>query len=162
MPALRRAVAAGAAPGASGVTLRGTLRSETGLILAVLAVVAVMVSYAPPVTAASGPVNITTQLGPEQLEMTVEPATVGVNQIHIYLIDARSGAPFTGTKQLTVTASLPSKGIGEQPLNALVSGPGHWTILGATLVPAGSWQIQLIDRVSAFDEYIKTVSVAVR
>jgi copper transport protein len=162
LPALRRAVAAAASPGRAGVRLRQVLRSEVVLLLGVLGVTAAMVSYAPPLSAQSGPVNITTQIGPAQLEMTVEPATVGANQIHIYLINARDGSPYTATKQLTVTASLPSKGIGEQPLNAEVTGPGHWTILGATLVPGGMWQIQLIDRVSDFDEYVKTVSVPVR
>ena len=34
--------------------------------------------------------------------MTVDPARVGANQIHLYLFDAQDGAPFTRTKELTV------------------------------------------------------------
>ena len=56
--------------------------------------------------------------------LTVDPARVGANQLHVYLFDARTGAPYTKTKELTVQASLPSKRIG--PLDATMSraGPG--------------------------------------
>ena len=32
--------------------------------------------------------------------MTVEPASVGLNTVHLYLIDAKTGAQFTATKEL--------------------------------------------------------------
>ncbi len=60
--------------------------------------------------------------------MTVEPARVGLNTVHIYLIDARTGSRFTATKELTVTARLPAKGIGPLPLKANVAGPGHYVL----------------------------------
>ena len=43
-------------------------------------------------------------VGPAELEMTVEPAKVGPNTVHLYLIDAKTGAQFTATKELTATA----------------------------------------------------------
>ena len=58
------------------------------------------------------------QLGPAELEMTVEPAQVGLNTIHLYLIDAKTGSQFTATKELTANAKLPAKGIGPLPLQA--------------------------------------------
>ena len=94
--------------------------------------------------------------------MTVEPAKVGLNTIHLYLIDAKNGTQFTATKQLTVTAALPSKQIGPLPLTANVAGPGHYVLNGAQLSPGGTWQIQVTDRVSAFEQYSKTVSVPIR
>ena len=42
--------------------------------------------------------------------MTVEPAKVGLNTIHLYLINAKDGTQFTATKELTVTATLPVQG----------------------------------------------------
>ena len=74
--------------------------------------------------------------------MTVEPARVGANEIHIYLFDAKSGAPFAKVKQLEATASLPEKGI-SLPLEPQLSGPGHYTIPGALLSTSGEWRIEL-------------------
>ena len=93
--------------------------------------------------------------------MTVEPAKVGPNTIHLYLIDAKDGAQFTATKQLTVTARLPAKQIGPIPLKANLSGPGHYALTAAQLSPGGTWEIQVTDRVSAFDQYAKTIPVPI-
>ena len=41
-------------------------------------------------------------MGPIELQMTVDPARVGANQMHLYLFDAKTGAAFTSTKELTV------------------------------------------------------------
>ncbi len=162
LPALRRIAEAGAAPGGVGVLARRTMRGELVLMLVVFGVTAALVSYAPPIDAASGPFSTTTTLGPAELEMTVEPARVGLNTIHMYLIDAKSGAQFTATKELTVTAKLPAEGIGPLPLQANLAGPGHYVLNSADLSPGGSWQIQILDRVSEFEEYEKAVAVPIR
>ena len=101
-------------------------------------------------------------MGPIELQTTVDPARVGANQLHVYLFDARSGAPYTKTKELTVHASLPSKGIG--PLHAMMrkAGPGHYVANTLQLVPGGDWKLDVTDRVSDFDEYTTTLKVPVR
>ncbi len=161
IPALERLLSANEGPGGAGLRLRTNLRAEVLLTVAVLGVSAVLLSYTPPIDQNTGPFSTTTTLGPAELEMTVDPARVGLNTIHLYLIDAKTGAQFTETKKLTVTASLPSKGIGPLPLVANLSGPGHYTLNAAELTPGGTWKIQLIDQVSLFDEYIQTVSVPI-
>ena len=93
--------------------------------------------------------------------MTVEPAKVGVNTIHLYLIDARTGTQFTATKELVAKASLPSKGIGPLPLQVNLAGPGHYILSSAVLSPGGTWQILINDRVSEFEEYSRTVKVPI-
>jgi len=162
LPALRRIVGAGDAPGSAGVLARRTMRGELALMLVVFGVTAALVSYAPPIDAASGPFSINTTLGPAELEMTVEPARVGLNTVHIYLIDAKTGTQYTATKELTVTAKLPAEGIGPLPLRSILAGPGHYVLSSAELSPAGTWQLHILDRVSEFEEYEKTVSVPVR
>ncbi len=131
-------------------------------MIAVFGVTAALISYAPPIDAASGPFSINTSLGPAELEMTIEPARVGINTAHIYLINARSGTQFTQTKELTATARLPAKGIGPLPLKANAAGPGHYILSSAELTPGGTWEIELTDRVSEFQEYTKTISVPIR
>jgi copper transport protein len=162
LPALRRVVDAGATPGGVGVMARRTMRAESLLMLCVFGVTAALVTYTPPIDAASGPFSASTALGPAQLEMTVEPARVGLNTVHLYLIDARTGTQFTQTKQLTVTARLAAKGIGPLALHATLAGPGHYIVTSADLSPGGTWQLELTDRVSEFQEYSKTVKVPIQ
>ena len=162
IPALRRLVDATRTPGETGVLARRTMRGELTLMLCVFGVTAALISYAPPIDAASGPFSTNTTLGPAELEMTVEPAKVGLNTAHVYLIDAKTGSQFTATKELTVTARLPAKGIGPLPLKANLAGPGHYVLSGAVLSPGGTWQIELTDRVSEFEQYSRTVNVPIR
>jgi copper transport protein len=162
IPALERLAGAGDPPGGSGVIARRSLRGELALMLAVLGVTAALVSYTPPIDIASGPFSTTTTLGAAQLELTVDPARVGLNTLHLYLIDAKTGAQFTATKELTVTARLPSRGIGPLPLKANLAGPGHYVLSAAELSPGGAWQLQITDRVSEFDEYAKTIDVPIK
>jgi copper transport protein len=160
VPRLNRIAAGGEAPGRAGLLLRRALRAEVALLVVVLGVTAALACYAPPIGAQSGPFSIETQFGPIQLEMSVEPARVGANQIHLYLFDAKSGAPFAKAKQFKATAALPAKNIA-LPLEPQLSGPGHYTIPGALLNASGEWQIALTVRVSAFTEFTKTIEVPV-
>lgn len=162
LPALRRLADRGESPGRGGAAARRSMRGELVVMVAVFGVTAALVSYAPPIDAASGPFSITTSLGPAELEMTVEPARVGLNTVHIYLIDAKTGVQFTATKEFTVTAKLPPKGIGPLPLQANLAGPGHYVLSSAVLSPGGTWQLLVTDRVSEFEEYSRTVLVPVK
>jgi copper transport protein len=160
VPRLNKIAAGGESPGRAGLLLRRALRAEVALLVVVLGVTAALASYAPPISAQSGPFSAESTFGPIQLEMSVEPARVGANQIHIYLFDAKSGAPFARTKQLQANATLPEKNI-SLPLEPQLSGPGHYTIPGALLNASGEWRITLTVRVSAFTEYTKTIEVPV-
>jgi copper transport protein len=161
VPRLDRIAAGGESPGRAGLLLRRALRAEVALLVIVIGVTAALASYAPPVSAQGGPFSTEALVGPVQLEMSVEPATVGANEIHVYLFDARSGAPYAKAKELTATAALPEKGI-SLPLEPQLAGPGHYTIPDALLNASGDWQITLTIRVSAFDEFTKKVEVPIR
>jgi copper transport protein len=164
VPTLRRLAAGGAAPGDAGRLLRRTLRGEVALIVVILGVTGALTGYPPPTaaTAASGPVSVTQRMGPLELQATVDPARIGPNQVHMYVFDAKSGAPFTGTKEITAKASLPSRGIAGLPLTLHRAGPGHYVADAVTLSPVGDWKLAVADRVSDFDEYATTVKVTVR
>jgi len=161
LPRLRAAAAAGATPGAIGRVLRTTLRVEVGLVVVVLGVTAALVSYAPPAALSAGPFSKNVRTGPLEVELTVDPARTGANAVHVYLFRTSDGAPFAATKELTLTAQLPAKGIG--PLTATVhrAGPGHYVADALTLVPGGTWRVTVTDRVSDFDEHTATFAVPV-
>lgn len=160
VPRLRRIAAGGEAPGRAGLLLRRALRGELALLVVVLGVTAALASYAPPVSAQSGPFATETTVGPALLEMTVEPARVGANEVHLYLFDAKSGAPFGRAKEVTMTAALPDKEI-SLPLEPQRAGPGHYVVPSAFLNVGGDWQIEVTVRVSAFDEFTKSIEVPV-
>ena len=162
IPAFKRIAGAAQVPGAAGVLARRTMRGELALMLGVFGVTAALITYAPPIDAASGPFSTNTTLGPAELEMTVEPAKVGLNTVHLYLIDAKTGAQFTATKELTATAKLPSKGIGPLLLQANQAGPGHYILSSAELTPGGTWEIKITDRISEFEQYSRTVNVPIQ
>jgi copper transport protein len=162
IPALRRLVDSEQTPGVTGLLARRTMRSELVLMLCVFGVTAALISYTPPIDADAGPFSVNATLGPAELEMTLEPAEVGLNTAHIYLIDARTGTQFTQTKELTVTARLPAKGIGPLPLKTIPAGPGHYILNSAVLSPAGTWQIEVTDRVSEFEQHSRTIEVPIR
>jgi copper transport protein len=162
VPALRHLVGGGRPPGAVGGLARRTMRGELVLMVCVFGVTAALIGYAPPIDMASGPFSTNTTIGSAELEMTVEPAKVGLNTIHLYLIDAKTGAQFTATKELTATAKLPAKGIGPLSLKATVAGPGHYILNSTVLSPGGTWEIEIVDRVSEFEQYSRTVKVPIR
>lgn len=161
LPAVRRAARERRSPGRVGFVLRRVLRTEVAAILTVLGVTAALVDYVPPVVQASGPISVTKAIGPAELELTVQPANVGLNEIHIYLLNAKTGSQYTATKELHVTASLPAKGIGAQPLKAEPTGPGHYTIPAAQFVPGGTWKVTLTIRISEFEEFSQSIDVPV-
>jgi copper transport protein len=164
LPALRAHAEGGEAPGGAGRLLRRALRAEVVLVLGALAVSAILAGSPPPRAAAAsaGPFSADVAIGPQQLQLTVDPALAGANEVHLYLLDARTGAPFMGSKELRIDAALPAKAIGPLRLDARPAGPGHWVVAGAPLAPAGTWRIRVTNRVSEFDEYETKVEVPVR
>ncbi len=162
VPRLERIAAGGEAPGRAGLLLRRALRGEVALIVVVLGVTAALAGYAPATAVQSGPFSGSASLGPAELEITVDPARVGSNQVHLYLFDATSGAQFSGVKELEVTATEPENSIGPLPLEPQRAGPGHYTVQGALLSVSGDWDLDVTMRVSAFDEYTAEIGVPIR
>jgi copper transport protein len=158
LPALR---AAQESPGRAGVLLRRSLRLEMGIGVVVLGVTGALATYAPAKVAQTGPVDANAILGPARLELTVDPARSGINQIHLYLFERKSGVQWTKAKQLTVTATQAKRGI-DLPIEMHPAGPGHYVAQQASLPVKGDWKLKIIARVSEFDEYTTTVKVPVR
>ena len=107
VPALQRAAQDGEPPGRAGLLLRRTLRAELLLGVAALAATGALAGYAPSVAEGQGPFSASADIGPARLEMTVDPARVGPNEMHVYLFDRRTGAQWDETLEMTVTAEMP-------------------------------------------------------
>ncbi len=159
-----RALASGLAeaPGRAGLLLRRTLRAELAVLVVVLGATGVLVGSSPPGAGAAGLFSERLAIGPNELEVTVDPARTGPNELHVYLFDRRTGQPFGGTKELTITATQREAGIGPLPVTLRPSGPGHYTADTIQLAPGGTWELQVTQRVSEFDEFEAKVVVQVR
>jgi copper transport protein len=157
LPALR---AAGESPARAGLLLRRTLRAELLLGVAVLAVTGALAGYPPSTAVSSGPVTREATIGPAHLELTADPATVGPNELHLYLFDHHTGAQYTRAKEVTVTAALPGKGIAAIPFEVHSAGPGH-AIATGTFGVAGDWKVTVSLRVSDFDEHVTHLTLPI-
>ena len=162
LPGLRAAASHKASPGAAGRLLRNLLRTEGALLIVVFVLTAVLSGAAPPAVRPSGPVNLEGRIGPAQFDATVDPATVGANTIHLYLLDPRTGAQWDRASEVDVSARQPKLGIGPLTQKATKSGPGHYTATGLQFGGSGTWVVQFSVRVGDFDEYTATRKVLVR
>ncbi|WP_205695940.1 copper resistance protein CopC [Conexibacter sp. SYSU D00693] len=162
VPALRHAAATGRTPGGPGVLLRRTLRGEVVLALAVLGATGALTGYAPPASSAGGPFAERVAIGPLDADVTVDPAGVGPNELHLYLFRRSDGAQFEGAKEVTATMALPGGDIPELPVTLRLSGPGHYVADRFAVGRTGTWRLRVVVRVSDFDEFRKDVDVRVR
>jgi copper transport protein len=162
LPALRRIAAEGGPPGRTGALLRRSLRTEVALIVAVLGVTAALVGYAPSVAVSGGPVSITRSLGPADLQLTVDPARVGPNAVHVFLTDKRTGAQYDRVKEFKAQLALPEERIGPIDQSVRKAGPGHYVLDGAVFGADGDWELEVAARVSAFDAYYDTLEIPIK
>jgi len=161
LPRLRRAAGEGDTPGRDGVLLRRSIRTEVALLAVVLGVTAALVSYAPSASVSSGPQSATTSLGPADLQLTVDPARVGPNQMHVYLTDKQTGQQYDRVKEMKVDLVLPEENHGPLKADTRKAGPGHYVMNGALFGVAGDWEVKMTARVSEFDAYFATVKVGI-
>jgi copper transport protein len=162
VPALRRVASDGEPPGHTGLLLRRTLRAELLLGVAALAATGALAGYAPSVAEGQGPFSGSADIGPARLEVTVDPARVGPNEMHVYLFDRRTGAQWDETLEMTATAEMPERGIEPIELEATKAGPGHFLISGATFGVKGDWTVEIASRINDFDEFRTKVEVPIR
>jgi copper transport protein len=161
LPRLRRAAQGREAPGAAGGALRRTLRAEVLLGLVALGATGALASTQPAESVAAGPFAGDAVAGPARVELTVDPARVGANQVHLYLFDRRDGRQLD-VPEVKVSAALPSRGIAPITLEPERAGPGHQIVRSAALGVPGTWRLAVDVRVSDFDQYRAVFTVPVR
>ncbi|MCB8915311.1 MAG: CopD family protein [Thermoleophilales bacterium] len=161
IPGLVRRLDHSESPGRPGNRLRQSLRLEVILVTVVLGVTAALVSYPPPDSIQSGPSSGAVGVEGQRLEYTVDPARVGVNEVHLYVFNDRTGAPVK-VRSMDVSFALPSAGIAPIEAVARRAGPGHFVVPSAMLGVKGEWQAEVAIRLSEFEEPIAGFKVDVR
>jgi copper transport protein len=143
-------------------TLRRVVMAEVSLAIIVIAVTAVLVNVAParPQSTSSGPFVTDVSLGENNLNVLVQPARVGANQIHL-TATAPSGAPVR-IKKMTVLFEQPARDIGPLEARARQLAPGHFVVQGRQLSVTGEWTIDVAALVGKFKQIQATVQLMVR
>jgi copper transport protein len=132
------------------------------VMVAVVGLTAVLVTEPPAraQVAPEGPFAMIAPFGTLELNLVVDPAAAGRNQLHLYLTD-RAGRP-ADVAEASVASTLASKQIGPLRFEAKRLAPGHLTVPGAQLALAGDWQLLVQARRGEFESLSATVSVPIR
>ncbi|HET7513470.1 MAG TPA: copper resistance protein CopC [Gaiella sp.] len=162
VPRLLKIADGGETPGRAGVLLRRALRGEVLLAVVVLGLTGALTGFAPATATSTtaGPFATTEMIGPAQIQLTVEPARVGANLIHLYLLDPKTGAQWDRAKEVRIKLVQPDKNI-ELDATTRKGGPGHYVVDAALLSSDGTWEVRVNARVSEFDEYATMIAVPV-
>jgi copper transport protein len=161
LPGLEARVAEGPPPGRQERALHRSVQLELGLIGVILLVAGALASYAPP-AAEGGPEAVTSRLGPAMVNLTVEPATVGQNELQIYLSDAESGDPFDSFTDIAVSLSPPAPDQKSVQAEVREAGPGHYVVPAVRLPVKGEWEIRMDGELSQFSDQTGGATVAIR
>ena len=152
---------------ASGLERRRFVLStgvELGLAIVIVGVTGALVAQPPAkaqLAAQAGPVSRDAFVHPYQINVVVDPARTGPNEIHVYVLNHLTGQP-AKVAEIRVGASLPAAGIGPLRLQAVPAGPGHAVVPRATFPLAGAWTLRLDIRRGEFDQTSTQVIVPIR
>ena len=140
---------------------RRSIRVETGIGLAILAVTALLVNAQPARSALAQPYAAELSAGDELLvDLTIDPAKVGPAEIHVYTVEP-TGAVADVT-DLTMTLSLPERDVGPLEVPLQRAGPGHFSAYDVQLPLPGEWTVDIAALLDEFTEANATDSVRVR
>ncbi|MFE6482238.1 copper resistance CopC/CopD family protein [Streptomyces sp. NPDC057757] len=148
--------------------LRRSVLAEAGVAVVLLAVTTVLTSTEPGRTeeeARAATSATTRQAGPLSLklpfdtggedgkgtvEVTLDPARVGGNEMHVFVV--RPNGKAFDVPEVKVAFTLEAKDIGPLPVTPDRIATGHWTAAGVQLPIAGDWNIAVTVRTSDIDQ----------
>ncbi|MGW1503700.1 copper resistance CopC/CopD family protein [Streptomyces mirabilis] len=148
--------------------LRRSVLAEAGVAVVLLAVTTVLTSTEPGRTEEaaqqatssssqrSGPLSLKLpfdtggQDGKGTAEVTLDPARVGGNEMHVF-VKRPNGKPFD-VPEVKVAFTLAAKKIGPLPVTPDRIATGHWSAIGVQIPMAGDWEIAVTVRTSDIDQ----------
>lgn len=124
------------------LTVQTFLRRESVLVLSVIALTAFMVGESPVIDQKVERRNFSVTLVKEEIvgDLQVLPAKVGTSEVHAWFMPP--GGMLAPVKDVTVTVALPEREIPQIPVDAVETGPNHWS--GITQFPyEGDWVMEV-------------------
>ena len=146
---------------ASWRALQRVVRLEIVGLLVVLVLTGQLANTTPARTSvAPGVQSVSAPLGSGTLEVTVDPARPGRNDVHAYLLDSK-GRPDDRFESASIELAVPAEDVGPLVREPVRAGPGHFVLVGTDLELAGDWTLTLIVRPDRFTEQRATVGFRV-
>ncbi|MGV9242229.1 copper resistance CopC/CopD family protein [Streptomyces sp. NPDC003710] len=148
--------------------LRRSVLAEAGVAIVLLAVTTALTTTEPGRTEEaakaaaasssqrSGPLSLKVpfdtggQEGKGTVQVTLDPARVGANEMHVYVV--RPNGKAFDVPEVKVAFTLESKGIGPLPIVPDRIATGHWSASGVQIPMAGDWKIAVTVRTSDIDQ----------
>jgi copper transport protein len=148
--------------------LRRSALTEAGVAIVLLAVTTVLTTTEPgrteeavkQATASasqrSGPLSLKIPFdtggedGKGTVELTLDPARVGGNEMHVF-VERPNGKAFD-VPEVKVAFTLAAKDIGPLPVTHDRIATGHWSAIGVQIPMAGDWKIAVTVRTSDIDQ----------
>ena len=162
LPELRTTAETGQAPGGAGRLIRRALTAEAALFAGALVATAILVGQPPPSALSAGPQSASATLGEARVDLTVDPALAGSNEVHVYLLDADDGSQYDELRSVELEATLSAEEIGPIDVPLRKAGPGHYTAPDAALGVPGEWTLEVSGRASRFEAPRAEVEVEIR
>jgi copper transport protein len=153
-------------PARSG--LRRSVLTEAGVAVVLLAVTTVLTTTEPgrteeatrttaaPVSQRSGPLSLNIpfdtggQDGRGTVQLALDPARVGGNNMHIFVV--RPNGKAFDVPEVTVALTLKAKNIGPLSVAPDRITTGHWSAAGVQIPMAGDWEVAVTVRTSDIDQ----------
>lgn len=116
-----------------------SVRWEVVAAVGVLAVTAVLIDQPPGRTSVDRPFNGYETSDEVMVQLTVQPARTGTNDMHLYFYDAASGSqlPVDAVELTAGTDGIPARRLDLVPVTS-----SHASALGASLTAPGTWTIE--------------------
>ncbi|MFB7242554.1 hypothetical protein CW362_32135 [Streptomyces populi] len=148
--------------------LRRSVLAEAGVAVVLLAVTTALTATEPGRTAEaarqatasaerrSGPLSLKMPFdtggedGKGTVEITLDPARVGGNQMHVFVL--RPNGKAFDVPEVKVAFTLTAKNIGPLPVTPDRVATGHWAASGVQIPLAGDWKIAVTVRTSDIDQ----------
>lgn len=118
------------------------LRRESLLVVTVVAVTAFMVGESPTIEQKIERKNFSTTIVQKEIvgDLQVLPAKVGTSEVHTWFMPP--GGMLAPVRDVTITFELPEREIPKIPVDAVSTGPNHWS--GITQFPyEGNWVMEV-------------------
>ncbi len=138
--------------------LTRSLRVEVVVAAVVLGLTAALIHQAPARATVTEPFQTTVGIEEATLDLTVDPATAGPNDLHLYFLDAAGTAPLP-VDAVEVTASTTDVEPRRLPVTPVST--NHVTVAGASLPSAGTWTIE-VTAIQAGVPLVFTTEVPIR
>ncbi|HMJ77481.1 MAG TPA: copper resistance protein CopC, partial [Iamia sp.] len=163
VPILERDLAADGSALSTKVTrlLRRTLTAEVALLVVVVGLTAFLVDVTPARSAVAAPFAETAPLDDGRVDIDVDPTRAGRTTIHVYIYD-EGGQLRDLPEGIELVFALPSSDISGLERTPDPTGPGHWTLVGDDLSIGGTWTIEVVARVSLYEEQTASFTVSIQ